>query len=128
MGIREQAALDARTIIEDSTDGFGWPVTVISPAGLSRSLTGLTTDIGRTIDPETGQAVSARHASATLSIAALTEAGLAIPQGVADASSKPWIIEFEDTAGNMQSFKVSASLPDRAVGLVVLHLEAIRRS
>lgn len=127
MGIRAQAALDARAIVEDATDGFGWAVTVISPAGVSRELTGLTTDIGRAIDPETGQAVSGRHASVVLSIAALEEAGLEIPKGIADGSSKPWIVEFADTDGNAQSFKVSASRPDRAIGLVTLHLEAIRR-
>ena len=122
MGLRAQAATDLATITAD-TDGFGWPITVIDPDGTSAALTGLSSDIGHTIEPDTGMVVSGRLASVALAISALTAAGLGIPRGIADSDSRPWRVTFEDSAGIEHTFKVAESRPDRALGVVVCLLE-----
>jgi len=125
MSLREQAAADLTTIVED-TDGFGWPITVTAPDGTSADLVGLSSDIAQTIDPDTGQAVSGRHAHVFLRLSSLTTAGLGIPRGIADAGSDPWVVTFDDIDGTEHSFKVMEALPDRAIGGVVCLLEAYK--
>lgn len=128
MSLREQAAADLQAILEDSTEGFGWPIQLTSPAGSAFDLTGLSTDIGLTIDPQTGQAVSGRRASIALSLRRLEVLGIGVPRAVADSASKPWLVTFADIGGASHTFKVSEVLPDRAVGSVVCFLEAYRPS
>jgi hypothetical protein len=123
MSLREQASVDNAIIVEDP-DGFGWPITVTSPEGVSAALMGLSSDVSLVIDPETGQAVSGRTASVALRVASLTAAGLAMPTNVPESSSYPWLVVFDDINGNSHTFKVSSSRPDRAFGLVVCLLEA----
>ena len=123
MGLRAQAEADLAFILEDSTFGFGFDITVTDPAETSVALIGYSDDIAQIIDPDTGQAVSGRLASAVLRISSLTTAGLGLPQGIADSASKPWIIEFDDINGNPYKFKVSQSNPDRALGIVSCLLE-----
>lgn len=123
MGLRETAQMDLGRILEDSTTGFGWSLTVTDPAGTSAALTGFSNDIALSIDPETGQAVSGRRASIALRIAALTAASLGIPRGIADQTSKPWLVAFDDINGNPYTFKVQESHPDRAIGCVTCLLE-----
>lgn len=124
MSLRQQAAADLADIVEDDVTGFGWPVTVTSPGGLSAALTGLTNDIAYAIDPETGQAVTGRIASVALRIASLTAAGLGIPVNVPDTDRFPWIVQFDDINGNSHTWKVIESQPDRTIGIVVCRLEA----
>ena len=123
MSLRAIAETDLGVILEDGVYGFGWPITVTDPAGATAPLTGYSDDISQIIDPDTGQAVSGRLASAVLRISSLTGAGLDLPQAIADASSKPWLIQFDDINGSAFTFKVSQSNPDRALGLVVCLLE-----
>ena len=120
MGLRTQAALDARAILEDSTSGFGWPITLTDPVGVALQLTGFATDVGQTIDPDTGQAVAGRRGSVAVSLAALTE----VPQAIASEARKPWVVTFANIAGVSGDWKVIEVLPDRAAGVVVLLLEA----
>lgn len=124
MSLRSTAEADLGTILEDGIYGFGWPITVTDPAANVGSLTGFSDDISQLIDPDTGQAVSGRLASAVLRISSLTTAGLGLPVGIADATIKPWIIQFDDINGNAHKFKVSESNPDRALGIVVCLLES----
>lgn len=124
MNLRQQSAADLQIILEDSTAGFGWPITVIDPMGNSAELVGFTNDIAQTLDPQTGQAVSGRNAQVQIAMAALEQAGLGFPRGIADKMSRPWVIKFSDLAGNMQTFKVSEGLPDRTLGVVKCLLEA----
>lgn len=126
MGLRAQAAADLKAILEDSAGGFGWPITVTDPEGVSVSMTGLSTDISESIDPNTGQAVSGRHASVVLRISAFTEAGLGLPAAVSDRDEKPWLVAFDDINGKSFQFKVAESRPDRAIGAVVCILEKYR--
>ena len=119
MGLRAQAALDAKAILE-AADDLGWPLTLTSPAGVATNLVGFTTDVGQTIDPDTGQAVAGRRASVALAMSSLP----AMPAAVADDEAKPWLVTFSDVAGTPGSWKVIEVLPDRAVGVVVLLLES----
>jgi hypothetical protein len=123
MGLREQAKLDARAILED-TLGFAWPVTLTSPLGVVTSVYGFTTDVGQTIDPETGQAVAGQRASCTVALGALPS----LPEAVAEGSRKPWLATFADSQGVFGAWKVIEVLPDRAAGVVVLLLEVFKRA
>jgi hypothetical protein len=123
MSLRTLAEKHLGFILEDSATGFGWPITVTDPSGLSLPFTGYSDDIAQVIDPDTGQAVSGRLASVALRISSLYEAGMALPRGIADSASKPWVIEFNDINGLPYKFKVSASNPDRALGALVCLLE-----
>lgn len=124
MSLREQAAADLEAIVEDDTGGFGWPITVTDPAGASAALIGLSTDIGTTIDPDTGQAVAGRRASIALRIASLAAAGLGVPVGIADAATSPWLVTFDDIDGTSYDYRVLESMPDRAIGVVTCLLDA----
>jgi len=123
MGLRETAESDLGSILEDSSTGFGVPIIVTDPNGTIGNLIGFSDDISQVIDPDTGVAVSGRFATVALRISSLTLAGLDLPIGIADASSKPWQIQFDDINGNTFLFKVSESNPDRALGIVTCQLE-----
>lgn len=123
MNLRQRAEADLGRIMENSTTGFGWPITVTDPAGTTANLTGLSNDISQMIDPETGQAVSGRLASVALRISSLALVGLGIPKNVADATKKPWIVTFNDIQGKSYTFKVIDGNPDRGLGLVTCTLE-----
>lgn len=127
MGLREDLAASARTFIEDEA-GFGWPVQVTTPLGETTALVGLTTDITNLIDPETGIAISGRMASLTLPIGALTDAGLGLPIAQPEKTQRPWLVRFADVGGKPHLFAVREAKPDRAMGVVVLMLEAYRDS
>ena len=119
MGLRQQAALDGKAILEDLA-GFAWPLTLTSPIGVTTSLLGLTQDVGQTIDPDTGQAVAGRRATVVLSLASLPE----MPEAVAQTTRKPWVARFADSQGVTAQWKVVEVLPDRVLGQVTLILEA----
>lgn len=123
MGLRFIAETDLGIILEDDTYGWGWPIIITNPDGVSKPLTGFSDDISQIIDPDTGQPVSGRLASVAIRIGALTSVGLTLPVGIADSTSKPWLVQFTDTALNNYVFKVAQSNPDRTLGVVVLILE-----
>jgi hypothetical protein len=118
LGLREQAALDCQSMLGD-TSGFGWPFTLTSPSGVVAELVGFATDVGQTIDPDTGQAVAGRRGSVAASLLELTE----VPVAVADSDRRPWLVTFENIQGVASTWKVIEVLPDRAAGVVVLLLE-----
>lgn len=125
MSLRLQAEQDLAFILEGDAQGFRWEITVTDPTGTASSgLFGFSDDIAQVIDPDTGQAVSGRLASVAIRIAALTAQSLTLPEGIADASLKPWLVAFKDINDNDYTFKVTQSNPDRAIGLVTCLLEA----
>ena len=124
MTLRQLAATDLQAIVEDEQTGFGWPITVTSPGLQTAALTGLSSDISQTIDPETGQAIAGRVASVALSLASLSAAGLGVPRNVSELSLKPWVVEFSDIGGAPHKFKVTHAMPDRTLGIVTCVLEA----
>lgn len=123
MGLRDLAENDLSFILEDNINGFGWPISVTDPNGLSVNLIGTSNDIAQLIDPDTGQAISGRSASVALRISSLQAQGLGLPQGIADTLLKPWLISFNDINGQPYTFKVMQSNPDRMLGIVTCILE-----
>ena len=127
MGLREIAEQDLAFILEGDAQGFRQSIVVTDPAGnVSSGLYGFSDDIAQLIDPDTGQAVSGRLASVAIRIGALTAQAppMALPQGIADAAIKPWLVQFDDINGTTHTFKVAQSNPDRSAGLVTCVLEA----
>ncbi|MCK5601855.1 hypothetical protein KAR91_08305 [Candidatus Pacearchaeota archaeon] len=118
MSLRETAGADATRILEDGTYGFGWPIILADPSGLEFEITGYTNDIHELIDPDTGVSVSGRRASIALSISTLKSANIALPYNVPDENDKPYVIKFNDSAGNEHVFKVMESHPDRTLNIV----------
>lgn len=124
MNLRELAEMDLGVILEDGATGFGWPITLTDPAGLSNdALVGFSDDISQTIDPDTGELVAGRLASVVLRISTLLVAGFSVPRGVPDQASKPWVVTFNDINGTAHTFKVRQANPDRALGIVSCILE-----
>lgn len=122
MSLRQLAEQDLVAILGD-TQGFGWPITLTSPEGLTATLTGFSNDISQVIDPDTGQLVSGRLASVALSLSDVFDAGFTMPRAIADSASKPWLVTFDDIKGTSHTFKIRQSDPDRALGLVICILE-----
>jgi len=124
VNLRELAEMDLGVILEDGATGFGWPITLTDPAGLSNdALVGFSDDISQTIDPDTGELVAGRLASVVLRISTLLVAGFSVPRGVPDQASKPWVVTFNDINGTAHTFKVRQANPDRALGIVSCILE-----
>jgi hypothetical protein len=126
MGLRALAEQDLGKILEDDTTGFGWAIKLTTPDDTVATLTGFSNDISQVIDPDTGLLISARHATIALRISSINASliGDGIPVGVADGAVKPWLVQFADINGNVQTFKVVKSNPDRALGIVTCILEA----
>ena len=126
MSLRELAAADAQSFLEDVDGGFSWPITVYPPNGATVQLKGFPNDVHQTIDPETGQAVAGRRASVAFSTRTLAAAGVELPHGVAETDRRPWVVAFNDINGNECTFRVVEALPDLSIGIVTCHLEAFR--
>ena len=128
MNIRQLAESDLGATLEDVDNGFGWAVTLTDPAGLSSvELSCQSGDISQAFDPETGELVSNRTASAVFRISTLETQGFtSLPKSIASAGSKPWLVAFDDINGKSYTFKVSQSFPDRTLGVVKCKLEAYR--
>ena len=119
MSLLDVAASDLRSILEGDVEGFSLPITVTNPDGASAVLRGSAADIGSEIDPDTGQMVSGRTVHVSLSLAALAEAGLGQPRGIADEERKPWTVGFQlPSAAAPQNFVVERTMPDR-LGIIV---------
>jgi hypothetical protein len=123
MSLRQLAEQDLGAIVEDDTTGFGWPINLTSPSGLSRDLIGFSDDISQVIDPDTGQLVSGRLATVAFRIFSLYAAGFTLPRVIPGDTEKPWVVTFFDIHGYSHTFKVRQADPDRAIGLVVCILE-----
>jgi len=123
VSLLDQAASDLRAILEDSTAGFARRMVITTPDITVVEVTGLFRDVHRALDPDTGQYVSMRLAEVVLPIAALVEAGVGIPEAVADKTRKPWLVALTNLQGVAQTFKVSEVLPDE-LGAVTCVVEA----
>lgn len=119
MGLRDQAERDLAFLIEDSVAGFGWPITVATPADAEFPLVGLSSDIARMIDPETGMVVVGRTATVALRASSVDAAGHGRPVGIADAAVKPWRVTFNDLGGAPHTFKVVSVDPDETLGVLL---------
>ena len=121
MGLREQAELDLAMTMEDPVCGFGWPIVLTDPAGVSKPLTGLSTDIAQLIDPDTGETVSGRLASVALRIYSIESAtpgpAFSLPEAVALNSSAPWRVAFDQPRGGDGDFGWQQHLLGRSFNL-----------
>ena len=118
MNLRAIAQRDSRRILNGDA---GIAMTITDPAGNAGTLTGWSNDIGFTIDPETGQAVSGRYVTIAISMIDLGAEGLGIPTG----SEIPWQVSLTNEAGESFLFAVMAAQPDRTLGVVTCNLEAL---
>ncbi|BAV81052.1 hypothetical protein [Vibrio phage CKB-S1] len=128
MNLRQLAERDLAITLEDADHGFGWPVTLTDPNGVSANLTAQSQDIGLVVDPDTGVAVSGRTATAVLRISSIVRAGLVVPEGEPSSRRNPWRLSTTDTNGNTVTFKVDYSASDRILGTVTLQLGVIRNA
>jgi len=127
MSLRAVAEADLNGILEDDVTGFGYPITITSPDGLSKPLKGFSNDISFSLDPDTGTAVSVRTASVALRISSLIAAGFTtLPEAIQDDTRKPWLVQFNDINGNPFTFKVQEGHPDRGLGIITCTLEIYR--
>lgn len=124
MGLRATAAADAKAILEDSASGFAWPLALTSPAGVVTALAGFSTDVAESVDPETGTVVAGRRGSVAVSLSSLPE----MPSAEAESGKQPWQVVFDDLTAAPTTWKVVEVRPDRALGVVVLLLEAFDAS
>lgn len=125
--IRTAAEADLAFTLEDNAGGFGWLVNITDPAGTSADLYGIASEIAELIDPGTGQSVSGRFAKVTLRLKSLDDSALdGWPRGIADETQKPWIFKFNDIRGNLLTYKVIESRPDRTLGVLTCILEGYK--
>lgn len=93
---------------------FGEPVTLVDPAGTRVDVVGFFNDIGKLIDPDTGQDVSGRLKSVVISTMDLGE----IPRGLMGTTTPPWRVEIAGIP-----YKIFRTMPDRGMECVILLLE-----
>lgn len=120
MGLREVATRDLNKFLDID---FSYPISLIDPNGITANIAGYTNDIAQVIDANTGEIISGRLASIAISINDIYDAGMNLPTNIQDSDSKPWRVIFEDLNGNTYNFKVTASNPDRALGIITCELE-----
>lgn len=126
MGLREIAAQDLRTILND-VNGFSWPIKLTNPSGLIKSLNGFSNDIAQAIDPDTGLIVTGRTATIAISEADMLALGFKqLPDAIADTSKKPWLVEFDNLNGKTNKFKITESAPDGTLGNIVCLLSTYK--
>lgn len=117
-----------RTVVQNDVQlilgtDFSNAITVTPPSGIDFVVHGFTKDISQSVDPDTGQSVTGRTASVSLPISLVLAEGHGFPQGISDDSQKPWVVSFDNAIGETLTFKVSESMPDRTLGVVVCFLE-----
>lgn len=123
MNLRHLAARDLARIQGDADNGFGWPIEITSPDGVTLPTVGFTGDIGRIFDPGTGQPIAGRHVSVSIPEARFLEVGLQIPAQVSARGAPKWVFRFDDINGTPGVFTVRSAMRDRSAGNVVLVLE-----
>lgn len=127
MNLRQQAESDLAFILEDKTTGFAFDITLTAPDGtVFGPLQGMSGDIGKVLDVDTGQAVSGRQAHIALRISSVLALGATLPEGIVDKTIKPWLATFDDINGQSFTLKIVQTFPDRTIGLITALLEAYR--
>lgn len=120
MSLRDQVLTDLRSILRNESD-FGQAITLTDPSGATTAMIGLTKDISRAIDADTGVLVKGRTITVTVPIADLP-AG-ARPEATHDTTVKPWLVSFPRiTSAVVTGYAVIGTDPDDSVGGFVLEL------
>jgi hypothetical protein len=127
MNLRELAALDHRTIVEDVNGGFARELRFIDPDGRDVVLNGFWNDVAQNIDLETGAMVAGRVAFVRVTRGALRAAGLSLPFGDLDTMKKPWRVEYTPLAGGEpKRWHITEARPDRSIDAVDCYLSEYR--
>lgn len=127
MNLRELAAADHRLLVEDALGGFGRELTFVDPKGREVVVNGFWNDIGQKLDLETGALVAGTVAFVRVTLGALREKGLGIPEVVAGGEGRtPWLVFYNDMSGRKHSFKVNDVRTDRSIDAVDCYLEVYR--
>lgn len=121
--LREIAAADHRAIVEDVAGGFGRELTFVDPKGLTAVVNGLWNDVGQSLDLQSGSMVAGTVAFVRVTLGALHDVGLGIPEVIADTKRKPWLVFFSDMAGREHRYKVNDVRVDRSMNAVDCYLE-----
>jgi hypothetical protein len=127
MSLRDEAYLDLQEIMHDTVSG-GDSCTITNPDGASSVFQCLSNDIHLSIDPGTGDVITARQATISVLISDLILEGFEGVRGIASKTSRPWTVDIADVNSNSHIFKVTESYPDRTVGLMTLFLELYERA
>lgn len=122
IGLRQQASNDAEAIMKE-TYGFVWPCVITSPGLSSVSFSCRSNDIHITVDAGTGEIVTGRQASIAILISDLVDAGFTEIGSIAESTSKPWAVAFDDINGRSYNFKVAETFPDYTIGIMICILE-----
>jgi len=120
LNLRAQAEADLSFTVEDSVNGGGWNMVLNSPAGVAYPIVGISDNIGRAIDPQTGQIVTGSLVNVTLRLASLTTSG--VPFGVTNLTAVPWTVTISNLRGTSTKWKVLRSATDETLGVIVLTL------
>lgn len=115
MNLASLSEADLAITLEDSENGFGWPITLIDGAENEYPVTGKPSDIGFFIDPQSGEGVQGRRAEITVRIKTLTDLGGGFPD-------KSWKAQSTDTNGNTWNYTVERNRPDRTLGVYNIFL------
>jgi len=115
-----EVAATLRSILTDVT-GFAVPITITDPSGTDYEISGLQADIGMILDPDTGVMVQGRKSTIAVSMQALLDLGLPIPEAAPDEDLKPWLVKWTPSVGPEQTMAVTGAMPDK-LGCVVLEL------
>lgn len=120
MSLRAQALADVGSILENTTD-WAQPITLIAPDGSTTAMNGLTGDISRQIEPDSGAIVKGRTIRVTLRIESLPVG--ARPEATNDSAANPWRVSFPRiTSAVVTEYAVVATDPDDSMGSIVLEL------
>lgn len=126
MSLRTVADSDLLAIVED-TDLLATDITCTDEHLVTATVRGQANQTALGIDPDTGQHVAGKQASAVILRSAIVAAGLSEPKAVAELTSTPWRVSWVGPADAVtRTFKVVEVLPDETRGLLTLKLEVYR--
>jgi hypothetical protein len=115
MNLASLAEQDLQHTLEDSDNGFGWPIT-LNDGTTDYQIVGQTTDTHFFVDPQTGEGVESRRIEFTVRISTLTALGGGIP-------IKSWSASFTDTNGNSWTLGIIQNRIDRKLGIYNIFAE-----
>lgn len=125
MSLFDDAAADFREII-NSDIGASLECVITSPDGVINSFKCRMSDISQSIEPGTGDRVSGRRVSISMSLFDLKHEGFESVRGIEKKNEKPWKVEFNNILCDQGTFKVTETAPDYTLGVIVLHLELMK--
>lgn len=122
MSLRDIANADLQEIMNADETG-GVTCTLTDPDSNTAEFKVFFNDIHQTIDPGTGEIVTGRLSSIAVLTNELIAEGFDGIRGIADSSSRPWLVTTTDALGRSVTHKVAETYPDASIGLTVLLLE-----